>query len=96
MARYKVMVAVIDGAGDRPDPRVGGVTPLGVANTHNLDMLAKRGDMGLLIPIEKGIAPESDAAVFSLLGYNPMEYRLSRGFVEALGAGLKFRGVLIA
>jgi 2,3-bisphosphoglycerate-independent phosphoglycerate mutase len=37
-----------------------------------------------------GIAPESDAGVFSLLGYDPLEIHLSRGVVEAIGAGVDF------
>ncbi len=91
MVRYKILMAVIDGAGDRPDPRVNNLTPLEAADTPNLDELAKRGDLGLLLPIDENIAPESDAAVFSLLGYNPLKHDLSRGVVEALGAGLEFR-----
>jgi 2,3-bisphosphoglycerate-independent phosphoglycerate mutase len=40
--------------------------------------------------LAKGIAPESDAGVFSLLGYDPLQIHLSRGVVEAIGAGLDF------
>jgi 2,3-bisphosphoglycerate-independent phosphoglycerate mutase len=40
--------------------------------------------------VGEGIAPESDAGVFSLLGYDPLETHLSRGVVEALGAGVEF------
>jgi 2,3-bisphosphoglycerate-independent phosphoglycerate mutase len=40
--------------------------------------------------VGEGIAPESDAGVFSLLGYDPLEIHLSRGIVEALGAGVEF------
>ncbi len=42
--------------------------------------------------VAKGIAPESDAGVFSLLGYDPLRIHLSRGVVEAIGAGFDFHG----
>jgi len=41
--------------------------------------------------IGKGIAPESDAAVFSILGYDPHKEYTGRGPIEAVGAGLDFR-----
>jgi 2,3-bisphosphoglycerate-independent phosphoglycerate mutase len=40
--------------------------------------------------VGKGIAPESDAGVFSLLGYDPLQIHLSRGVVETIGAGVDF------
>src|SRR2546425_10119216 len=40
--------------------------------------------------VGKGIAPESDAGVFSLLGYDPLQIHLSRGVVESIGAGVEF------
>jgi 2,3-bisphosphoglycerate-independent phosphoglycerate mutase len=47
--------------------------------------------MGSLYTVRKGVAPESDAGVFSLLSYNPSKLNLSRGVVEALGSGISFR-----
>ena len=43
-----------------------------------------------MFTVGKGIAPESDAGVFSLLGYDPLQIHLSRGVVEAIGAGVGF------
>jgi 2,3-bisphosphoglycerate-independent phosphoglycerate mutase len=40
--------------------------------------------------VGKGIAPESDAVVFSLLGYDPLRIHLSRGVVESIGARVDF------
>ena len=40
--------------------------------------------------VGKGIAPESDAGVFSLLGYDPLQTHLSRGVVESIGARVDF------
>lgn len=78
---------VLDGASDRLGPEP---TPLEAARTPNLDALARKGVLGTMYTVGKGIAPESDAGVFSLLGYNPLETHLSRGIVEALGAGVAF------
>jgi 2,3-bisphosphoglycerate-independent phosphoglycerate mutase len=40
--------------------------------------------------VGEGIAPESDAGVFSLLGYDPLKIHLSRGVVETIGANVPF------
>src|SRR5260370_17815099 len=80
-------MAVLDGASDRPGD---GKTPLEAAATPNLDTLTRRGSLGSMYTVGKGIAPESDAGVFSLLGYDPLQIHLSRGVVEAIGAGVDF------
>jgi 2,3-bisphosphoglycerate-independent phosphoglycerate mutase len=81
-------MVVIDGASDRPE--AGQKTPLEAASTPNLDTLVRRGALGLMYTVGRGIAPESDAGVFSLLGYDPLQIHLSRGVVEAIGAGVGF------
>src|SRR5713101_7987854 len=80
-------MVVLDGASDRPGPDK---TPLEMAKTPHLDSFARTGNLGLLYTVGKGVAPESDAGVFSLLGYNPLTTHLSRGIVEALGANVDF------
>jgi 2,3-bisphosphoglycerate-independent phosphoglycerate mutase len=82
------IMVVVDGASDRPGSER---TPLEAARTPSLDALAQKGSLGTLYTVGRGIAPESDAGVFSLLGYDPLETHLSRGIVEALGAGVLFR-----
>jgi len=82
-----IIMAVLDGASDRPGD---GKTPLEAAATPNLDTLTRRGSLGSMYTVGKGIAPESDAGVFSLLGYDPLQIHLSRGVVEAIGAGVDF------
>jgi len=82
-----IIMVVLDGASDRPSD---GTTPLEAATTPNLDALTRRGALGSMYTVGKGIAPESDAGVFSLLGYNPLEIHLSRGVVESIGAGADF------
>ncbi len=82
-----IVMVVLDGASGR----IGSTkSPLESASTPNLDALAGRGSMGQMHTVGEGIAPESDAGVFSLLGYDPLETHLSRGVVEALGAGVEF------
>ena len=46
---------------------------------------------GLMYSVKKGVAPESDVAVISLLGYDPFKYSTGRGVIEAAGAGLKMK-----
>lgn len=77
--------------GDRPIEELGGRTPLEDAETPYMDSLARTGKTGLMYTVGKGIAPESDVAVVSILGYNPFEFHVSRGALEALGAGLNMR-----
>ncbi|HDI02288.1 MAG TPA: 2,3-bisphosphoglycerate-independent phosphoglycerate mutase, partial [Ignisphaera sp.] len=81
----KYIVLVLDGVADglKYIP-----TSLELARTPALDSLAKNCICGGFYPIDKEIAPESDAAVFSILGYNPHEIHVGRGLLEALGAGL--------
>ncbi len=81
-------MVVLDGAGDKPGPEE---TPLEAAKTPNLNSLTEKGSLGALYTVGKGVAPESDAGVFSLLGYDPLKTHLSRGVVEALGAGVHFQ-----
>jgi len=69
-----------------------GKTPLDAANTPNLDRLAKNGTMGQVITVGKGIAPESDIAVFNMLGYKFKHNDYAgRGVVEAIGIGIDFK-----
>jgi len=82
-----IVMVVLDGASGRIGTTK---SPLEAASTPNLDALAGRGGMGWMYTVGEGIAPESDAGVFSLLGYDPLETHLSRGVVEALGAGVEF------
>src|SRR5713226_8441623 len=82
-----IVMIVLDGASGRVSSAK---SALEAALTPNLDALARRGSMGSMFTVGEGIAPESDAGVFSLLGYDPLETHLSRGVVETLGAGVEF------
>jgi len=84
----KLIYVAIDGMGDLPIAELGNKTPLEAAETPNMDFLAKNGKTGLMYTVRKGVAPESDVAVISLLGYDPFVYSTGRGVIEAVGAGL--------
>jgi len=79
---------VLDGLGDRPHPDTGGVSPVEAASTPNLDRLAQQGQLGTVRLIGPGVAPESDAGVFALLGYDPVHDSPGRGVLEAEGVGV--------
>ena len=89
--RNPIMYVILDGVGDLPFPERGNRTPLEAAKTPNLDKLTAKGMMGTVYTVKRGIAPESDAGVFSLLSYDPSKLDLSRGVVEALGSGMEFK-----
>jgi len=89
--KHPILFVVLDGVGDLPTKEYGNQTPLEAASTPALDKLATSGEMGMAYTVGKGIAPESDAGVFSLLSYDPSRLDLSRGVVEALGSGIDFR-----
>jgi len=74
--------------GDIPIKQLDNKTPLEVAETPNMNALAENGKTGLMYTVGRGVAPESDAAVISLLGYDPFKYSTGRGVIEAVGADL--------
>lgn len=76
---------ILDGLGDRPHPDTGGLSPVEAARTPHLDALLARGRIGRIEVIGPGVAPESDAGVLSLLGYDPVSESPGRGVLEALG-----------
>ena len=88
----KIIYVLLDGVGDLPHPDIDNKTPLEAAQTPNLDKLAKNGKMGEVISVGKGIAPESDIAVFNMLGYKFQHSDYAgRGVIEAIGIGIDFK-----
>lgn len=87
-AQVRTALIVLDGLGDRPHPDLKGRTPLEAARTPFLDRLAAEGTLGTVLPVGPGIAPESDAGVLGLLGYDPRKDSPGRGVLEAEGVGV--------
>jgi 2,3-bisphosphoglycerate-independent phosphoglycerate mutase len=87
-----MIYVLLDGVGDLPHPDLDGKTPLEAANTPTLDKIASNGSIGEVISVGKGIAPESDIAVFNMLGYKfkHADYA-GRGVIEAIGIGIDFK-----
>jgi 2,3-bisphosphoglycerate-independent phosphoglycerate mutase len=83
------LYVILDGLGDDPLDPLGGKTPLEAARTPQLDRLAAAGRNGYVTTVGPGIAPESDIAVFAILGYDPEEHHTGRGPLECIGAGLQ-------
>ncbi|MGE5279376.1 MAG: cofactor-independent phosphoglycerate mutase [Deltaproteobacteria bacterium] len=87
----KYAVLVPDGMADRPIEQLGGKTPLEVAETPNMDYLAGCGTLGLVETIPADMAPASDVANLSILGYDPKVYYTGRAPLEAAHLGIDLK-----
>lgn len=91
LAKTRTIYILLDGIGDLPHPDLNDLTPLEAAYTPFLDKIARTGVSGKVTSVGDGIAPQSDIAVFNMLGYNfrDVEY-FGRGVVECIGCGIDF------
>ncbi len=87
----KLVLVVLDGLGDIATEETGFRTPLEAAKTPNLDALAKHGAQGRMIPVAPGITPGSGPGHLGLFGYDPLEFEVGRGVIEALGLGIDLK-----
>ena len=79
----KVLLCVLDGLGGMPGPR--GRTELEEAHPRHLDRLAEEGTSGQTIPVGYGITTGSGPGHLALFGYDPLQFEVGRGVLEATG-----------
>jgi 2,3-bisphosphoglycerate-independent phosphoglycerate mutase len=77
-----------DGMADWPCEELGGRTPLEAARKPNMDLLATRGELGLVATIPVGMPPGSDVGTMTMLGYDPARYHTGRAPIEAASQGI--------
>ena len=88
----KLALVVLDGLGDLATAAQNELTPLEAAKTPNLDALVAAGvAQGRMIPVAPGITPGSGPGHLGLFGYDPIEFQVGRGVIEALGLGLELK-----
>jgi 2,3-bisphosphoglycerate-independent phosphoglycerate mutase len=85
--KYAVLIG--DGMADEPLEKLGGRTPLEVADIPNMREVARNGQTGLIRTIPPGMSPGSDVATLSVLGYDPRKYYTGRAPLEAAKLGIK-------
>src|SRR3954466_7849498 len=86
----KLVLLVLDGLGDvaaGPDSP----TPLEAAATPNMDALTQYAAQGRMIPVAPGITPGSGPGHLGLFGYDPLQFQVGRGVIEALGLGIELK-----
>lgn len=92
----KYLVLVPDGAGDEEIAMLGNKTPLQAAKINHMNQLAQKGMIGLVRTIPPGIAPGSDAANLSVMGYDPAIYHTGRSPLEAASMGIELADTDVA
>ena len=83
----KYIVILCDGMADEPLESLGGRTPLEAAHTPGMDRLAGKSEIGMVRTVPEGMAPGSDTANLSVIGYDPRKYYSGRSPLEALSIG---------
>ncbi len=89
--KTKVVLLVLDGLGDIATREQNYLTPLEAAATPNLDKLARDSAQGRMLPVAPGITPGSGPGHLALFGYDPLEFQVGRGVIEALGLGIELK-----
>ena len=85
----KYVIVLGDGMADDPIDALGGKTPLEAANTPAMDALASMEELGMVQNVPPSMAPGSDVANLSVLGYDPKLYYTGRSPLEALSVGVQ-------
>lgn len=92
----KYIIVLGDGMADEPIAELSGKTPLAYAETKALDALALKSEVGMVRTVPEGMAPGSDTANLSVMGYDPKIYYSGRSPLEALSIGVPMKETDIA
>ncbi|MBO5293546.1 MAG: cofactor-independent phosphoglycerate mutase [Lachnospiraceae bacterium] len=92
----KYIIVLGDGMADEPIAELDGKTPLACARTEAMDRLAPKSEIGLVHTVPEGMAPGSDTANLSVMGYDPKIYYSGRSPLEALSIGVPMKETDIA
>jgi len=84
----KYVILVPDGMSGLPLEELEGRTCMEAAKTPNMDMIARKGRVGMVRNVPKGMTPASDVANLSILGFDPKKYYCGRGPLEAANLGV--------
>ena len=87
----KYIIVLGDGMADEPIASLDNKTPLECAKTPAMDALSKKGEIGMVHTIPEGMAPGSDTANLSVMGYDPLVYYSGRSPLEALSIGVSMK-----
>lgn len=92
----KYLIVLGDGMADKNIPELDNRTPLDYADTPTMDKYSKLSEIGMVRTVPEGMAPGSDTANLSVLGYNPREYYTGRSPLEALSIGVDMKPTDVA
>jgi len=80
-----------DGMADESFEQLNNSTPMELANKPCMDLLASKGEVGMVKTVAEGLKPGSDVANLSVLGYEPAVYYSGRSPLEAASIGIDLK-----
>src|SRR5207245_2405956 len=90
----KIVLVSLDGLGGLPRPETGR-SEMETARLPNLSQLASEAACGLIRHVAPGITPGSGPGHLGLFGYDPLQYQVGRGVLEALEPRAKATATLV-
>ncbi|NOZ22623.1 MAG: cofactor-independent phosphoglycerate mutase [Planctomycetes bacterium] len=87
----KYFMLIADGMADYAVEPLQGKTPLEAARTVNLDHISHDGKLGVVRTVPRGMRPDTETSLLSLLGYDPRKQRIGRAPFEAIGFGIEMQ-----
>ena len=87
----KYIIVLGDGMAGEPLAELGDQTTLEAANKPTMKRLAKTAELGMAHMVPENMAPGSDTANLSVLGYDPQVYYSGRSPIEALSIGVDMK-----